>query len=274
MVIEAVGKNLIFNGDVEKCEDTEAFSSISDNSVYAVLNIYNSFPLFYEDHLKRIEDTFKASGRELKVSLDNILDDILKLIKLNEIEKSLIKVVISDENYVVYEFWDRMPTDDDIKNGVKASIFDYERENPNQKILRSNYKSEVSKYLMETNSFEVILRTEDGELLEGGRSNLFFTMKDKVITAPDERVLKGITRKKINEVFSNLGIEVENRIIHDYELIEIDGAFFTGSTVEVTPIKYIESIELDSAENELIKSVIEGYENLKKEYVDDHKKAL
>ena len=57
------------------------------------------------------------------------------------------------------------------------------------------------------------------------------------------------------------------KVVHDYELPEMDAAFFTGTTVDIVPIRAVESIEINSQDNEIVKSVIQGYSDLQSEYI-------
>lgn len=270
MINEALGNFLIYNGEIEEVEDNTYFENIKKAPLYEVVTVVDGVAIFFEEHMKRLEDTSKMINTKLPVSIEELKEGFYKLISANNLEESFIKLILFEDNYLIYEFWDRFPTSEDLKNGINTVIFDFERQNPNAKILYTNFKAEVNKHLIQTEAFEAILRTEDGELLEGSRTNLYFTKGDKVITAPDDRVLKGITRTRIEKIFKKENIEVENKIIRDIDLLDIDGAFITGTTVGVVPIKSIESIELNSQENPLIEKIVHGYKNLQKEYIEEY----
>lgn len=269
MINEALGTYLIYNGQGELVEDNDFFENIKKAPLYEVVTVVDNVAIFFEEHMNRLQETAKMLDIELSVSTEELEEGFYKLISLNEIKESFIKLILFEDNYLIYEFWDRFPTSEDLENGIKTVIFDFERENPNAKILYTNFKAEVNKHLIQTDAFEAILRTEEGELLEGSRTNLYFTKGDKVITAPDSRVLKGITRTRIEKIFKNEKIDVEKKIIKDIDLVDVDGAFITGTTVGVVPIKSIESIELNSQENPLIQKIVQGYKNLQREYIKD-----
>ncbi len=81
----------------------------------------------------------------------------------------------------------------------------------------------------------------------------------------------GITRKRLEKIFELNNIPVEKRVIRDIDLVDIDGAFISGTTVGVLPIRAIESIELNSQKIDLIKKVISGYKQLQQEYINKRK---
>ncbi|MFB0971636.1 MAG: aminotransferase class IV [Neofamilia sp.] len=271
MINEAVGKYLIFNGEIEEVGLNEYFEEITTNPLYEVITVVQGIPVFFEEHMDRLVHTAELLDLELKRSVEEIKQDFYHVISANEMKEGYIKLVISDDIHLVYQYWDQGPSQQLIDEGIEVSIFDYERANPNAKIFYTNFKAEVAKYLIQTRAYEALLRNEEGELLEGSKTNLYFTSKDKVITAPDDRVLKGITRTRLEKIFEKNNIEVEKRIIRDIDLVEVDGAFISGTTVGVLPIRSIESIVLNSQNSELIKKIIKGYQELQQEYIDERK---
>lgn len=269
MINEGLGQFLILNGEIIEKDEADIFEKINKPSLYEVVTVLEGVPVFFEEHMERLENTSNMLDIKLQRSPEELEEDFYKLISANKIDKGFIKLIIFEDDYLVYEFWDKYPTDEEFEDGIVISIYDYERENPNAKILRTDFKAEVNKHLIQTDAFEAILRTEEGELLEGSRTNLYFTKGNKVITAPDSRVLKGITRTRIEKIFKNEKIDVEKKIIKDIDLVDVDGAFITGTTVGVVPIKSIESIELNSQENPLIQKIVQGYKNLQREYIKE-----
>ena len=78
---------------------------------------------------------------------------------------------------------------------------------------------------------------------EAGTMNLFFYIRDKLITAPtSDSILDGVTRKSVIELAKDLGIEVETRQLSVSELIEsaknnsLKEIFGSGTAVVVLPI--------------------------------------
>ncbi|MDO5027621.1 MAG: aminotransferase class IV [Bacillota bacterium] len=274
MIKEAQGKYLILNGQVEEVEENESFELIKEEPQYEVFVVVDSVVMFFEEHMARLEKTADKLGLVLTRSREDIEKDLYKLIKLNDLDKSLIKLIVYKDKYLVYEHYDRPVDQEDLDQGVKVAIFDYERQDPNLKILRHEFKREVAKFMIDTDSFEALLRTKDGELLEGSRTNLYFTQGDKVISAPADRVLRGITRSRMEKIFKKLNIDLEEKVIRDIDLVKVDGAFLSGTTVGILPIKSIESIEFDVENNKLIKKLVQGYKDLQAAYIKEKKESF
>lgn len=66
-------------------------------------------------------------------------------------------------------------------------------------------------------------------------------MKGRLVTnGPDASILMGITRDSILEIARDLAIPTEVRAITVDELFQADELFFSGTAVEVTPIREID----------------------------------
>lgn len=271
MINEAQGKYLVYNGQVSEVEDSTYFEAIKEEPQYEVFVVKDSVVMFFEDHMDRLEATAKKLGLKLSRTRDQIEKDLYTVIEKNELKDSLLKLIVYKDSYLAYEFYDRKVSEEDLEEGIKVAIFDYERQDPNLKILRHEFKREVAKFMLDTESFEALLRTADGELLEGSRTNLYFTKNGKVISAPADRVLRGITRSRLEKIFDRLGIELEEKVIRDVDLVDVDGAFLSGTTVGILPIKSIESIDFDVKNNDLIKNLVQGYKDLQEEYIASKK---
>jgi len=84
---------------------------------------------------------------------------------------------------------------------------------------------------------EAILLTYDGYVAEGPAENIFLVENGKLVTPGKEAdILLGITRDSVIKLAENMGIEVEERNVHQEELETCDEAFFAGTAAKITPI--------------------------------------
>ena len=88
---------------------------------------------------------------------------------------------------------------------------------------------------------EALLLDESGNIAEGSGENLFLVREGRLLTN-DERssILLGITRDSVIELARDLGYEVEVGALTLDDLCSADEAFFTGTAVEVTPIRELD----------------------------------
>ena len=100
--------------------------------------------------------------------------------------------------------------------------------------------------LANESGFQQIIWTDDAthtKLEEAGTMNVFFRINDTIFTAPtSERILDGITRKRLIDIAKRDGIEVEIRSVLVEEIIEaakngtLKEVFGSGTAAVVTPI--------------------------------------
>jgi branched-chain amino acid aminotransferase len=79
-------------------------------------------------------------------------------------------------------------------------------------------------------------------ITEGSRSNIFFVKGEILVTAPDNLILNGITRKHILEICRNNYIPVELRCVDAGDISEYDSVFMTGTSPMVLPFNRIDDI--------------------------------
>jgi branched-chain amino acid aminotransferase len=88
---------------------------------------------------------------------------------------------------------------------------------------------------------EALLLDESGNIAEGSGENLFIVREGRLLTN-DERssILLGITRESILEIARDLNYDVTIGALTIDDLLAADEAFFTGTAVEVTPIRELD----------------------------------
>lgn len=88
---------------------------------------------------------------------------------------------------------------------------------------------------------EALLLDTEGRIAEGSGENLF-VVRDGRLYTNDERspILLGITRDAVMRLARDLGYEVETRALTPEDLLAADELFFTGTAVEVTPVRELD----------------------------------
>lgn len=267
-----VGQFFIHNGAIKSASEPVYSDSTSGRSAYEVIRIIDGVPLFFEDHFERMENTFKAIGKTLELTRDQLADNIKRLLSANGTKVCNVKLVVSDteegQQQVAYLSKSYYPSEAEADRGVKTGLIRIERKNPNAKILNKSYKDAVNEKMAEGGFFEVLLVNEQEKITEGSKSNAFFVKNGSIYTAPGASVLKGITRKYVFEACSNAGYAVKEQFVGAEELKNIDGAFLSGTSIKVLPIRTIDDIFLDSSANPVISSVRREYDKLLEKYIE------
>jgi branched-chain amino acid aminotransferase len=88
---------------------------------------------------------------------------------------------------------------------------------------------------------EALLLNTKGDVAEGSGENLFVVTNGTIITNDiDASILLGITRDSVLQIARDLGIPVAVRPISLTDVQTADELFFSGTAVEVTPIKEVD----------------------------------
>ena len=115
---------------------------------------------------------------------------------------------------------------------------------PPQIKIAGNYTSSMmAKWQARKNGYdEIILTDESGFITEAPTSNVFLVNQDDVLlTAPEEEVLYGITRKSILDIADNEGIKTKVERIPLSELENAKEVFITSSSHLVCPVIKIDN---------------------------------
>lgn len=263
-----VNKFYVNNKKIISCDEFDENLIKEGKSIYEVIRVINSKPLFLKEHLKRMESSANLAFQNVgKFEVDTLFieENIASLIKTNESMDGNIKIILNVEgdadSLLAFYIKHSYPTEEMYHRGVKTILFYDERSNPNAKIINDNFKKRVNKVLTEKNVYEAILVDHEGYITEGSRSNIFIVKGDTVLTTPGEKVLPGITRKKIIEVISEKGIKFVEGNIRAEDLKEMDGLFISGTSPKVLPICRVDDMVYNSSENNIITDIKNGFDD-------------
>ena len=268
------GKFYVLDDALKDASDFIQVDTKSGRTAYEVIRIIKGVPLFYQDHFDRMKGTFEAIDRPLEMDAGQLKKAMKKLLQANEEENCNVKVVVFDEKgqqrKLAYISRSHYPSEEEANKGVKAGLFKIERQNPNAKLINQAYKDAVNAKIKEGGYFEVLLEDNLGRITEGSKSNAFFVKGNSIFTAPGQFVLKGITRKYVFEACKNAGFEVVENFIDAESLCQVEGAFFSGTSIKVLPIKTIGNNTINSSANPVVAAVRREYDQLLEKYIEEY----
>ena len=272
-----VGMFSILNHNVRKIDDkflneVEKFSG--QKQYYEIIRCIDKVPLFFKDHMERLV----KSASDLEIDTGKLRSDVLRLISIENIINGNIKIIVTKSIIIMFPSAYYYPGTDEYTKGVNLGILNWERYDPNSKVVRADYKQAVSEKLNTDGPFgkyfELLLAGKDGVITEGSRSNVFFTYGNKVFTAPDNLILKGITRKYVQSAIKSAGADLIIKCFDKNEISEsVDGSFITGTSINVLPVYSIEDIVLNSANNPVINKISDEYKKIVKDYISKNTKS-
>lgn len=234
------------NGELRgSCDFHEGLFN-TESAIYEVIRVIDGKPLFFEEHLERFNESAKLADLRPFPDKQFIFNAVRLLIETNNISIGNFKLFLGRQNgsaepiiaaWLIPFFY---PSDSMYKSGVSVMLFRHERNQPNAKIVRKSFRTKVEEEMKRTGAYELLLH-HDGKITEGSRSNVFFIVDGVLFTAPDETVLKGITRIKVLETIHETGLPL-NMSALDVDLLDtVQAAFLCGTSPKVLPICSIDN---------------------------------
>lgn len=259
-----VGKFFIEDGVIKEWGPLRVIEANASIMIYEVIRIIDGIPLFFEDHYERMCRSFQAVGNQCSIGASELKRQICAVSEANKNRNCNIKYIIFSVEGIQRTFGyiskSHYPTQEEIEKGVPVGLLHLERENPNIKQVDQNYKKTISQIKSERGLYEVFLVDREGNITEGGTSNIFFVKGNQVITAPEEKVLKGITRMHVMETCRSLGYEVIEVSIPVHRLDGADGVFLSGTSPKVLPVCSIDDIKYDSSNHPVVAAIRNAFD--------------
>jgi len=216
-----------------------------------------------QEHLKRLENSCKVYRMEIPYTREELTRACFDAIRGNELEECYIRPIVYRgfgqvginplkspvEVAIAVWTWGRYLGDDAIEKGVDACISSWRRSglgsSPALAKATANYlNSQLIKMEAIANGYaEGIALDSNGYVSEGSGENIFVVQEGALYTPPvSSSILPGITRSSIMTLAEEAGIDVRRVAIPRGMLYTCDEAFFTGTAVEVTPIRSVDRV--------------------------------
>lgn len=217
------------------------------------------------EHMSRMYTSAKIYSMKIPYTPKKLCDATKKLIRINKLKACYIRPIAFrgygemglnplknpvDVAIAVWP-WGTYLGKAGLKKGIRAKISSFERINPN--VIPPNAKA-TGQYLnsilakieaLNTGYDEAILLDYRGMISEGPGENLFVVNDGMLLTPPSHAsILPGITRDSVIQIASDLKIPVCITDLDRGMLYTVDEAFFTGTAVEVTPIRQIDHVTI------------------------------
>ena len=247
---ECCGNYFFMNGEIKPVGEFDNNLVYKGDSIYEVIRTIGGIPVFFDDHMQRLISSVSFRDKDMIADVNEIKSGIVRLAELDKRKEINVKVVFnyreSGDGCLIYYIESSYPTEDQYRKGVKGILFWAQREDPRSKVLDFRLRSEIHKELINENAYEALLVNNDNLITEGSKSNVFFIKDGKLITAPDEMILKGVTRKHILDICRHENIEVEFWCINADDLGNYESAFITGTSPMVLPFCCINERSLNA----------------------------
>jgi branched-chain amino acid aminotransferase len=267
---ECFGKKFILNGELHPCDQFDNSLVYEGDSIYEVIRMIRGNPVFFHDHMERLDSSARMQKKRALAQIGELRKNIIDLVKTEKRKDINLKIVYNynqdSDNYLIYFIEPIYPSEEQYKKGVKGILFFAERKNPESKVINHKLRSSIYHKLILEGGYEALLVNEANQITEGSRSNIFFLKGDILTTAPDDKILNGITRKFILEICRNKNIEVLFECVPVSSLQDYDAAFMTGTSPMVLPFNCVGNICYNVR--------IPLIENLRKLYIEKAEESI
>ncbi|MFZ0612408.1 MAG: aminotransferase class IV [Desulfobacterales bacterium] len=260
MRCDAAFEFIVINGYLHPSCETAVFDRIDGNSVYEVIKLIDGVPLFFEDHMARLQRSAALLGTCIEKPAARVREEISDLVEKNRrpdhVNVKLVWYANGGESlFLTYFVNQDLPAAEAHRNGVHTILYDGERQNPQVKAVKTSYRERVRAVREAAGAYEALLVDEQGFISEGTRSNLFYIIDNQLCTPPSGAVLLGVTRQHVMALCRSLAIDVREKLLHKNELGLLQAAFITGTTIDVLPVGSIGSLRLASVEHPVFRTI-------------------
>jgi branched-chain amino acid aminotransferase len=217
-----------------------------------------------KEHVRRLYDSAKIYRIEIPFAPEPLAEAMTELVRVNHMESCYIRPIVlrgyggvgvlgTKENptevYLACWEWGKYLGDAAMAQGVDVCISSWTRIAPNTlpalaKAGANYMNSQLIRMEAASNGYaEGIALDEAGYVSEGSGENIFVVRDGKIYTPTlGASVLPGITRDSVIQVAESLGMTVVETLIPREMLYIADEVFFTGTAVEVTPVRSVDRI--------------------------------
>jgi branched-chain amino acid aminotransferase len=219
------------------------------------------------EHTERLFNAAKKLNINVPYSIDEVVNAQCEVLNENKLEEGYIRPIIYLGNeglglrakdlsvnvaIAAWE-WPSYMSPEAKQKGIsiiKSSYSQYE--NPlhsGNKIIGTYFQNTMALHeAIDKGADEALMMDVNGFISEGSGENIFIVKDGIIITPTTKHCLNGITRQSVIQIARDLNYEVVEKDIQYDELVLADEAFFTGTAVEITPIREVDKKIIGSGE--------------------------
>ena len=212
------------------------------------------------EHTDRLFRSAHILGMQIPWSKDEINEAQLTVVRENGLKEAYLRPMcfygsedmglraegLSMHCIIAAWEWPNYMTPEARVQGIKVRTSSYTRHHVNITMCKAkangNYINSMLalKEALDSGCEEALLLDNEGYVAEGSGENVFLVHKGRLITPELTSCLEGITRASVFDLAAEIGLEVVERRITRDEVYVADEAFFTGTAVEVLPIRELD----------------------------------
>lgn len=218
--------------------------------IFDFFGVLSGVPLFFDDYLDRFFRSAGILGLKLPFDRPQVIGAVHDVIRANDMSDGYIRLEVTGgyspdgykpgtANWMVLGAHPPKPSDKQYVDGIHLMLYPHQRELPEAKSI--NYLTGIFLLpMLAEKGADAVLYHDNGWVRESDRSNFFIVTRAGVLVTPREKILAGITRKKVLDLAGPL-MATEIREIAVEELKEAEEAFITSTIKGVLPVSSIDN---------------------------------
>lgn len=261
---------LFFNGEFRKVVD---FSISPYNQTlhygYGVFDGIRAYKTRQGPHLFKVRRHFERlvnSAEKMEISIPYSPQDLInfayELVQKNHMDEAYVRpLIFMDKNMTLYH-------DNDVNevnvmmtcwkwkryfksNHLNLLVSSWRRPHPKSVHVDTKVTGHYCNAILATREAvrkgydDAIMLDVEGYVAQGPGASIFFENGGRLYTAPLGNIFPGITRQTMIEIARSMGIEVIEKHFGAEDILNIDGAFLTGTATEVAGIASINGNKLN-----------------------------
>ena len=233
-----------------------------------------------KEHVIRLLNSAKIYYMENDYSVKELEEIIVKTLKANELKEAYIRPLLYRSygslslnpkecpvKLVVAAWkWNNFLGEENKVKGIKVGTSSWNRLAPNTmptmaKACGNYLSSQLITLEAKRNGFDEGIALDVNGLVSEGSGENIFLVRDKILytSSSHSSILDGITRKTVMEIAKELNIEVIEKTLSREWLYLADEVFFSGTAVEIMPVKEIDGITIGNGSRGEITKKIQSY---------------
>lgn len=229
------------------------------DGVFEGIRAYNGTVFKLREHIDRLYKSAHAIMLDINLTREDMIKAIIDTLKKNNLRDSYIRVVVTrgcgdlgldprkcaNPTIIIITDTIRLHDDDRKEKGITAIIAWVRRDAidaTSHEVKSLNYMNSILAKIEANNAGvdEAISLERTGYVCEGVAENIFIIREGTILTPHSSTgALPGITAQVVMRIGRKLGYAVIERNISPHELFTADEVFFTGTAVEIVPVREI-----------------------------------
>jgi branched-chain amino acid aminotransferase len=210
-------------------------------------------------HFERLITSAEKMGMTMPYSVQEMINFAYELIELNHMKEAYIRpLVLMDKNMtlraeadkpnVLMTCWKWTRYYD--SNNLNIMVSSWRRPHPRTTFIDTkmvgHYTNDIlaNKEAVDKGFDEALMLDVEGYVAQGPGCSFFYEKGGRLYTPPSQNIFPGITRITLMEIAHQMGIEVVEKEFGVEDIINADGAFYTGTATEVAGISAINDNKL------------------------------